>query len=458
MKNFMFLIKQLENVLILIVLLINCGKEKSDTPCLNSTVTIDVSSLESILLKADKILDNPDLFWENDRAYNLAKKWHEINKISMNTNNYYQTWKNKLKEINKLTEEQKLNHPSFKLMEDIIRKKEVFDRQAIKHICSFLPKNNVNLNTTVYITGHTLAWALMTHGDILINVLHSHYSGKVADDFMNTIVHEVFHIGYGKNRTFRTELELDDLKIYDVLDSFHNEGLAVYTGYKAQDFFPAPEETDYIMLKDLKEVKRLLKTLNDFLSTAKSLSEDELRVKAWDIGVTKRAYYVVGAFMAKTIDEKAGRESLVNTVKVGPMSFVSTYNKLVKPELQVYEFKLPDKLSVYQLLKLAVLNKNLREFNDLKTKIKSPDAEKNLEERLNSLGYNMLHRGDGEWAVRVFRLNTELYPESANAYDSLGEAYMKTGDKDKAVKNYKKSLELDPENDNARQMLKNLES
>lgn len=60
-------------------------------------------------------------------------------------------------------------------------------------------------------------------------------------------------------------------------------------------------------------------------------------------------------------------------------------------------------------------------------------------------------------AIEVFKLNVELHPDSANAYDSLGEAYVNSGDKKNAVKNYKKSLELNPENNNAKEMLKRLE-
>ena len=59
-------------------------------------------------------------------------------------------------------------------------------------------------------------------------------------------------------------------------------------------------------------------------------------------------------------------------------------------------------------------------------------------------------------AVKLFELNVEEYPESANAYDSLGEAYMKNGQIDLAVKSYESSLELNPENDNAREMLRQL--
>lgn len=162
--------------------------------------------------------------------------------------------------------------------------------------------------------------------------------------------------------------------------------------------------------------------------------------------------------MAKTIDEKVGRELLIETIKHGPMSFVSTYNQLVKPELRVYEFKLSDILSTYQLLKQAVLNNDLNLFNDLKKEIKRSNKEMNLEGKLRSLGYSMLHRGKNQWAIRIFKLNVELFPESANDYDSLGEVYMKVGENELAIENYKKSLQLDPQNENAVKMLRKLET
>ena len=90
-------------------------------------------------------------------------------------------------------------------------------------------------------------------------------------------------------------------------------------------------------------------------------------------------------------------------LKYGGSYRISTYNQLVKPELRIYEFKLPDKLSTYQLLKQAVLDNNLNLFKELKMKIKEPNKEMNLEGKLNSLGYNMLHRSEGEWAIRVLK-------------------------------------------------------
>jgi Flp pilus assembly protein TadD len=78
--------------------------------------------------------------------------------------------------------------------------------------------------------------------------------------------------------------------------------------------------------------------------------------------------------------------------------------------------------------------------------------------QLNSMGYELLRKGDTAGAIEIFRLNVEEFPQDANVYDSLGEAYLKQGDKTLSIENYKKSLELNPQNDNARDVLKKLEA
>lgn len=78
------------------------------------------------------------------------------------------------------------------------------------------------------------------------------------------------------------------------------------------------------------------------------------------------------------------------------------------------------------------------------------------EEAINSTGYRLLSKKQTTGAIRIFRLNVELHPESANVYDSLGEAYMEAGDKGSAARNYQRSLELDPKNRNAMDRLAKL--
>jgi CubicO group peptidase (beta-lactamase class C family) len=79
------------------------------------------------------------------------------------------------------------------------------------------------------------------------------------------------------------------------------------------------------------------------------------------------------------------------------------------------------------------------------------------ERRLNQVGYELLAEPDRlDEAIAVFLLNTELYPESSNTWDSLGEAYMEKGQTELAIANYEKSLALDPSNTNAVAMLERL--
>ncbi|MBU1013916.1 MAG: tetratricopeptide repeat protein [Bacteroidetes bacterium] len=73
---------------------------------------------------------------------------------------------------------------------------------------------------------------------------------------------------------------------------------------------------------------------------------------------------------------------------------------------------------------------------------------------LNTLGYRLLNKEMNDPAIEVFTINVDLYPASADVYDSLGEAYMKSGQKDLAIKNYQKSLELNPQNSNALEKLR----
>jgi FKBP-type peptidyl-prolyl cis-trans isomerase len=76
--------------------------------------------------------------------------------------------------------------------------------------------------------------------------------------------------------------------------------------------------------------------------------------------------------------------------------------------------------------------------------------------QMNSLGYDFLEKGDRETAIRIFELNVEREPQSANAYDSLGEAYAANGQKQLAIENYEKAIAIDPQMQSSVQALKKL--
>jgi len=62
---------------------------------------------------------------------------------------------------------------------------------------------------------------------------------------------------------------------------------------------------------------------------------------------------------------------------------------------------------------------------------------------LNRFGYRILEKeNEPGWAIELFKLNAQLFPEDGNLWDSLGEAYLKYGEKEQALESYKKAVEL----------------
>lgn len=78
---------------------------------------------------------------------------------------------------------------------------------------------------------------------------------------------------------------------------------------------------------------------------------------------------------------------------------------------------------------------------------------------LNMIGYNLLYSDNAaetDQAIEIFTLNSKLFPDIANVWDSLGEAWRKKGDKAKALKYYRKALDIRPDLPSAKQAVAEL--
>ena len=121
-------------------------------------------------------------------------------------------------------------------------------------------------------------------------------------------------------------------------------------------------------------------------------------------------------------------------------------------------FEAPKK-SIAETLYKTAIEKNagaaVAEYRKLKTE--NAIMYDFSEGELNTLGYQLLGMKRTKDAIEIFKLNVEMFPTSANPYDSLGEAYLADGQKDLALANYKKAVELDPTNANAALIVKRLE-
>lgn len=87
-------------------------------------------------------------------------------------------------------------------------------------------------------------------------------------------------------------------------------------------------------------------------------------------------------------------------------------------------------------------------------KMKGINSTYNVSENeLNSFGYELVSAKKESEALEIFRLNTQLYPNEYNTFDSLGECLLLLNKRDEGIKAYKRSLELNPKNENARKII-----
>jgi tetratricopeptide (TPR) repeat protein len=87
-----------------------------------------------------------------------------------------------------------------------------------------------------------------------------------------------------------------------------------------------------------------------------------------------------------------------------------------------------------------------------------PLSDPALEQEINMAGYRLLAVKKYPEAIKIFKMNIEMFPKAWNTYDSLGEAYMMAGNKKEAISNYEMSIKLNPENTNGKNILKKLKS
>lgn len=84
------------------------------------------------------------------------------------------------------------------------------------------------------------------------------------------------------------------------------------------------------------------------------------------------------------------------------------------------------------------------------------EAASTIEARINAAGYAAGFAGDLDRALEILALNTRLFPQSANTWDSLAEVTLYMGDRERAIELYRQALAADPGFANARDQIEKL--
>jgi tetratricopeptide (TPR) repeat protein len=75
---------------------------------------------------------------------------------------------------------------------------------------------------------------------------------------------------------------------------------------------------------------------------------------------------------------------------------------------------------------------------------------------LNQLGQRLEDMDKTDYALALYKMNTELYPEIFQLFNIMAKTYLKIGKNDLAIEAYRKSLELKPGNQEAPEMLQKI--
>lgn len=119
--------------------------------------------------------------------------------------------------------------------------------------------------------------------------------------------------------------------------------------------------------------------------------------------------------------------------------------------------QLKERVRKMNLRTLSMLLAEEKSVDEIIAFIQSEDREQSnydlSESGINSFGYQLMADERLEDALQILKLNTELFPEGFNTYDSYGECLLLIGRIDEGIEAYRKSLELNPENTHAADLI-----
>lgn len=146
-----------------------------------------------------------------------------------------------------------------------------------------------------------------------------------------------------------------------------------------------------------------------------------------------------GTYLYNEVDDKNGVILLTNNSNKNLRDIVAGIGNIRKNE----PYNLP-KLKAETVLAKKILNEDIDKGVAHYYEIKKDTSTYEVGEgNLNQLGYLLLQNGNLEESLRIFKLNIDEYPESANVYDSYGDALLEKGDSINALKNFKKCYKMD---------------
>jgi hypothetical protein len=404
------------------------------------TIEYDVSSVTTIYHQPEEILENVAHFWAMDPAYQLVS----LAPHYRNTKVPPEGWISNIEKLSNMSIEKREQEKGYLRSVEILEHADTFYEYALPIITSLLPED-ADLSTTVYLTDFNEPAWFAFQSNVVMNVGDPSPFIQTTNIF-NIIAHEIFHIGYFDLQPFQTDIWNDYYPTKVILSTLQNDGMAVYTQYLLSSLYSNRTDIELMLLRFKPAVNIMINRVNELIDEINTLGEDELMQKIY-FDSERRALYVAGAYMAKIIDERLGRDSLINTVRQGPSSFILTYNAVADSGMKISEIPQSVELSSIQKLRKSALT---GDYESIPTRLRDVEMSMADEpggavfEQLRSTGLILMNDKQPALAVEVFDLMTMLFPDHSDSYLYLGNAYILNSDNKHAEEAYSKAIEIEP--------------
>ncbi|MCA6073806.1 serine hydrolase [Fulvivirga sedimenti] len=295
-------------------------------------------------------------------------------------------------------------------------------------------------------------------GYVMLSMIAEKASGEPFHEFMKT---NVF-----------TPLEMNQSLVYDLSEPAVNNRAV---GYNAAgelddyDIFTTGDGGIYSNLDDLfkwdqglRDYKLVsMETMNEAFQPYILTSGDTSNY-GFGWGINQKKHFVQHSgglsgyrtYIRRYLDTGNAFILLTNKGNSFAMQEINTAldNILAKQEFELPEIPLAIQISA--LIESEGIDKAVEETKNRYAQ--QPDRNEYDEEGINTLGYTYLRGDDIQTALKLFKLNTELRPNSGNAYDSYAEGLLVSGDTTGSIENYKVSVTMNPNNQNGIDVLESL--
>jgi hypothetical protein len=312
--------------------------------CARNNIHFDTASLERIYLDPESILIDPEQFLKEDPAYLLLAE-HRARVFDPFP---FETW---LKDIGKLAsqpEAKRKQQVPFRLYDLIMVYQGSFCQEIVLSVLPYLPEGT-DTEVTIYLTALEGSAPAYTHDRKIVFSLSHPLLANTAiiheptglSAFFNLALHELFHICfYDHFDPPSLEEHMKNEVVIDMLIVLQNEGIATYISHELEPVYPSPFEWSLYIIDLEPTVRWYIKGMNELFEIAQTKptgdAYNDIYRRIASLGYRRNGLYIVGAYMAMTIEDELGRDALVQTVSDGYYAFVDTYNGVANKGMNIH--------------------------------------------------------------------------------------------------------------------------